>query len=121
MNVPFQHNISSSEQLEGQNETANDRILIIDGMAIVNSITKHGNMKTCADFAESFLSIICYMTQEYDEVRVVFDRYISPSLKSQTRSKRAQRKTTYYHVKDNTLIKNISLKEFLSDSRTKEE
>ena len=121
MNVPFQHNISSSEQLEGQNETANDRILIIDGMAIVNSITKHDNMKTCADFAESFLSIICYMTQEYDEVRVVFDRYISPSLKSQTRSKRAQRKTTYYHVKDNTLIKNISLKEFLSDSRTKEE
>ena len=94
---------------------------VVSAVAIWLGHTKHDNMKTCADFAESFLSIICYMTQEYDEVRVVFDRYISPSLKSQTRSKRAQRKTTYYHVKDNTLIKNISLKEFLSDSRIKEE
>ena len=52
-------------------------------------------MKTCADFAESFLSIICNMAKDYDEVRVVFDRYLTPSLKSQTRRKRNQRKTTY--------------------------
>ena len=37
------------------------------------------------------------------------------------RTKRTKGKSTYYHVKDNTLIQNISLKDFLSDIRTKEE
>ena len=32
-----------------------------------------------------------------------------------------KKKTTYYHVKDNTHIKNVTLKDFLSDVRTKEE
>jgi hypothetical protein len=37
------------------------------------------------------------------------------------RTKRTKGKSTYYHVKDTTLIKNISLKDFLSDVRTKSE
>lgn len=37
------------------------------------------------------------------------------------RRKRTKGKSTYYHVKDNTLIQNISLKDFLSDIRTKGE
>ena len=37
------------------------------------------------------------------------------------RTKRTKGKSTYYHVKDNTLIQNISLKDFLSDIRTKGE
>ena len=97
------------------------RILIVDGMAVVNSITKTDSMKTCADFADAFLSILCKMVEDFDEIRLVFDRYIEASLKNQTRKKRANRKTTYYHVKDNTLIKNIPIKDFLSDSRTKKE
>ena len=79
------------------------------------------DMKTCADFAESFISILCNMAKDFEEVRLVFDRYIATSLKTQTRNKRTQKKTTYYHVKDNTLIKNVTLKDFLSDVRTKEE
>ena len=61
------------------------------------------------------------MAKDFDKVRVVFDRYISSSLMAQTRDKRTKRKTTYYHVKDSTLIKNVTLKHFLSDVRTKEE
>ena len=37
------------------------------------------------------------------------------------RTKKTKGKSTYYHVKDNTLIQNISLKDFLSDIRTKGE
>jgi len=37
------------------------------------------------------------------------------------RTKRTKGKSTYYHVKKTTLIHNISLKDFLSDIRTKAE
>jgi len=71
-------------------------------------------MKTCQDFADSFLAIICNIATNYDEVRLVFDRYMKTmSLKEQMRTKRTKGKSTYYHVKDNTLIQNISLKNFL--------
>ena len=88
-------------------------------MAVVNSITKTESMKTCADFADAFLSMICKFVEDFDEIRLVFGRYIEASLKSQTRKKRVKRKTTYYHVEYNTLIKNIPVKDFLSDSRLK--
>ena len=45
-------------------------------MAVVNSITKTDQMKTCEDFADSFLTIICNMAANYDEVRLVLDRYM---------------------------------------------
>ena len=89
------------------------RVIIIDGMVVVNSVTKTSNIKTCQDFADSFLAIICNMAANCDEVRLVFDRYMQTSLKEQMRAKQTKGKSTYYHVKDNTLIKNISLKNFL--------
>ena len=97
------------------------RVLIIDGMALVNSIPKKPKIKTCLDFADEFIEILCSMTEGYNEVRLVFDRYVNSSLKEQMRTKRTNGKSTYYHVKDTTLIQNISLKDFLSDIRTKEE
>jgi hypothetical protein len=54
-------------------------------------------------------------------VRLVFDRYLDTSLKEQMRRKRTKGKSTYYHVKDTTLIHNISLKDFLSNIKTKAE
>ena len=90
-------------------------------MAEVNSVTKSEQMKTCQDFADAFLQKIYNMTSLYDEVRLVLDRYINSSLKEQIRTKRTKGKSTYYHVKDNTLIQNISLKDFLSDIHTKGE
>jgi len=78
------------------------------------------HMKTCQDSADSFLAIICIIATNYDEVRLVFDRYMKTSLK-ETRTKRTKGKSTYYHVKDTTLIRNISLKDFLSDIKTRAE
>ena len=102
-------------------ESSAHRVIIIDGMAVVNSVSKTEQMKTCQDFADAFLQIICNMAALYEEVRLVFDRYIKTSLKEQMRTKRTKGKSTYYHVKDNTLIQYISLKDFLSDIRTKGE
>ena len=102
-------------------DTSSHRVLIIDAMAVVNSVTKTERMKTCQDFADAFLQMICNMAAQYDDVRLVFDRYIKTSLKEQMRTKRTKGKSTYYHVKDKTLIQNIALKDFLADTRTKRE
>ena len=92
-------------------ESSSHKVIIIDGMAVVNSVTKTEQMKTCQNFADA----------QFDEVRLVFDRYTKTSLKEQMRTKRTKGKSTYYHVKDNTLLQNISLKDSLSDIRTKGE
>ena len=61
------------------------------------------------------------MADEYDEVRLVFDRYINSSLKEKMRRKRTKGKSTYYHVKDTTLIQNIFQKDLISNIKTKAE
>jgi hypothetical protein len=82
---------------------------------------KTDQIKTCNDFAQVFLDQLSKMADNYDEVRLVFDRYLDTSLKEQMRRKRTRGKSTYYHVKDTTLIQNISLKDFLSNIKTKAE
>ena len=64
---------------------------------------------TWKDFEQVFLDQLSNMAGDYDEVRLVFDRYINSSLKEQMRRKRTKGKSTYYHVKDITLIQNIYL------------
>jgi len=57
------------------------------------------------------------MISAYDELRVVFDQYISGSLKETTGDKRNLKVTQIqYHVNDDTDIKN--LKTFLSHIET---
>lgn len=51
----------------------------------------------------------------------MFDVYKENSLKNQMREKRSRRKNTYYRVTDNTLMKNVSLKDFVSSIKTKNE
>ena len=123
MQVPLQVAGTAVEHthVDRAGESSSYRLIITDGMAVVNSVTKTEQMKTCQNFADVFLQIICNMAAQYDEVRLVFYRYIKASLKEQMRTKRTKGKSTYYHVKDNTLIQNISLKDFLSDIRTKRE
>ena len=97
------------------------QVIIIFGMALVNAIPKTERIMTCKDFAQVFLDQLSNMADEYDEVRLVFDRYINSSLKEQMRRKRTKGKSTYYHGKDTTLIQNISLNDFLSNIKTKAE
>ena len=93
------------------------QMIIIDGMALVNAIPKTERIKTCKDFLDQLSN----MADEYDEVRLVFDRYINSSLKEQMKRKRTKGKSSYYHVKDTTLIQDISLKDFLSNIKTNAE
>jgi hypothetical protein len=61
------------------------------------------------------------MVQNFDEVRLVFDRYIKDSLKERTRKKRTSGKEVRYKVSYSTNIANITLKELLSHIETKQQ
>ena len=61
-------------EIEAGNQTTSSRVIIFDGMALVNSASKQtDNMKTCRDFAESFLAKLINLIAYYDEVRLVFN------------------------------------------------
>lgn len=80
-------------EIEKESKTAqegapsSEKVLIIDGMAVVNQVNMKG-LQTCKDFAAVFTSKVKAMANSYTEVRLVFDRYLERSLKNRTRSSR---------------------------------
>jgi len=75
-------------------------------------------MSNALHFANSFVDIVADMSDPYEEVRIVFDQYVTGSLKETTHKKRTIKTTpVHYHVNVNTEIKNV--KTFLSHVSTK--
>ena len=95
-------------------------VLIIDAMCIVNMVSKTPDMSTAMHYARKFVDIVAGLSASYDEIRIVFDQYLSGSLKETTRDKRTSKTAPiHYHVNDDTEIKNM--KTFLSHISTKSE
>ena len=114
---------TSSEFIDTQSQM---KVLILDGMAIVNALPKEKNtdfpIKTCHDLAELFIRQLLSKCHGYDEVRLVFDRYTANSLKWMTREGRKKGiKSVQYRITDSSVIKDVKLKELLSDVETKKE
>ena len=75
---------------------------------------------TVRDLSGCFNDRLMQMTQDYDEIILVFDTYRADSLKSATRDKRRQGKASIqYQVRDDTNIKHIPMSRFLSHDKTK--
>ena len=72
--------------------TDTSTVIIIDAMAIVQTIKKTPSMKTMSDFCNVFCKTIQRRAKNYTETRVVFDEYFDTSLKEKTRVKRAASK-----------------------------
>ena len=87
-------------------------MIIIDGMTFVNAIPKTERIKIYNDFAQVFIDQLGNMAGDSDEIGI---RHIYQHL---SKNKRTKGKSTYYHVKDTTLIQNISLKNLLSHIKT---
>ena len=58
--------------------------VIIDAMALLNKIQITPQMKTCSEIRTAFN----LEASEFDEIRLVFDRYLNCSFKEQCREKR---------------------------------
>ena len=69
------------------------------------------------DFANRIVKI----SQNYKDMRLVFDRCITCSLKSQTKKKRKSGKQIRYRIADDTNIANISLKQLFSHIATQQQ
>lgn len=112
------------KEIEENTEQSNDnrirKVIIFDGMAIVNRINiKKQKITNCAEFADQFINIIKREASGFDEVRVVFDRYKEKSLKANTRAKRTKGVSVQYKISDVTQIGHLVTKQFLSSIKTK--
>jgi len=92
--------------------------IIIDGMALVNKVQLTWDVKTCYDFKLLFMRPLLQEGKGFTEIRLVFDRYITSSLKEQCREKRRPGKQIKYSLKDSTSLEGVKLKEFLSHIET---
>ena len=93
------------------------KVLIVDAMAVLQSMKKTPTMQKLSDLQVAFIKRIEFMMVGYNEGRVVFDRYQDQSLKNKTRQKRAVTSTEFQIHPEMKLT--MSLKEILSASRTK--
>ena len=109
-----------SVPLVTQVETAHTKppkVLIIDAMAVLQSMKKTPTMQRLSDLQEAFIKRIVFKMAGYIERRVVFDRYQDQSMKNKTRQKRVVSLTEFQvhlHMK-----LTMSLKDLLSSSKTK--
>ena len=77
-------------------------VVIIDGMAVVQSMGKPTWVRNGRDLASHFLEIIDSRSKEYDEVHVIFDRFDIPnSLKQGIRQfRQGCNRTMVYQISD---------------------
>lgn len=68
--------------------TTPPKVLVVDAMAVLQSMKKTPRMKTLSDIQEAFIGRIQWMLIGYVEGRIVFDCYLDQSLKNKTRHKR---------------------------------
>ena len=118
-----QTDTASDAEIEISGGNEGNKVLIVDGMALVNAIQKkdESSMKNCQEFAEAFIRRLGREASSYSEVRLIFDRYLTTSLKEKTREKRTAGNEIKYRVSDNTNIANVPLKQCLSHIDTKAE
>ena len=111
----------NEENLSIEENAAEQKVIIFDGMAVLNKIKLGTGIQNCNQLAERFLSIL--LSEPADEVRVAFDRYIEDSLKKTTRSKRQGKvgaPSTQYEIKGDTNLEKTSMKKLLSHEKTKQ-
>ena len=98
-----------------------ERVIILDGMALVNKVKKMPDTKTCQDFSDLFLQKLSYEISGFQTVVLTFDRYVNLSLKEMTREKRSGEECVRFKITDYTNIERTTLTKFLSHSQTKQD
>ena len=94
-----------------------NRIIIIDAMAVLQSMKKTPTMMKISELQAAFVKRIESLITGYDEAHVVFDSYLDLSLKNKTRQKRSV-STTDYEIHPAMKL-TMSLRELLSSTKSK--
>ena len=65
------------------------KVTVVDAMAEVQAMGKRDTVKNCSHLAHHFTNCVMQKYRDYDEIRLIFDRYDVPhSLKTASRAKR---------------------------------
>ena len=78
-------------------------------------------LKSCSEFASAFVQKVEKEAQGFDKVRVIFGRYTEEPLKYGTRSRRTEGEAVHCKISDDTVIDHLTTKQFLSDTKTKQD
>ena len=78
-------------------------------------------LKLCSEFASAFVQKVEKEAQGFGKVRVIFDRYTEEPLKYGTRSRRTEGEAVRCKISDCTVIEHPTTKQFLSDTKTKQD
>ena len=97
-----------------------EKVLVFDGMAVVRCLKKEIWVKTCENLAQVFLLKTDNYLKEnkYTVICIIFDPYISGQLPKIRNTKGIDGNNLVY-VTDNTNIERVTLKNFLSNEKTK--
>ena len=106
---------------ENNDSEDKERVIILDGMALVNRVKKMPDIKTCQDFSDLFLQKVSYEISGFQTVVLTSDRYVNLSLKGMTREKRSGEECVRFKITDDTNIERTTLTKFLSHSQTKQD
>ena len=71
---------------DAEQDRALHRVIMFDGMGVVNKLKKSDAIRTCKDLADVFVQRILGESNNYQVVAMIFDRYMVSSLKSKTRN-----------------------------------
>ena len=95
--------IGNKNVINLQEDSEIERTIMFDGMGLVNRIKKSDNIKACKDFADVFVQRIMHESRSIQQVNLIFDHYMTSSLKSRTRDKkRTKGVATRYKIADDT-------------------
>ena len=89
-------------------------VVIIDAMVLLNKKQITPQMKTCSEIKTVFKNRLLQEASEFDDMRLVFDRYLNYSLKEQCREKRTSGRQIKYIIRDSTPLEGIKPEDFLS-------
>ena len=88
-----------------------DNVIIIDEQAVVQSMTKLLGMEKIRDLGDAFITRIDILMKGYLEGRIIFDRYITGSLKESSSYKLI--------IQDSMNVHNVPMKLLLFHVDTK--
>ena len=97
------------------------KIAHINGMVLVQKLSKkQATVVTVKDLSGCFNDRLMQMTKKFEEIILIFDTYMTNSVKRATREKRRQgNPTIQYRVRDDTNVGHIPMSRFLSHDKTK--
>lgn len=114
-------NITGSADLPSQPYPLT-QVAVVDGMAELHCMGKPVHLSTCQDFSAYFCHWMEDKFKSYDEVHLVFDSYITGSLKTATREFRQQKsEPVQYKITPSTVISKVTMTQLLAHDKTKDD